>query len=137
MLPLFYDEMANLNDYLLDHVVIYDNLSLQSIAELEKSYEDFYHARVLSNKANPDSFYFAISPDQLIHSSDFIKELLNSGDNLFIDNENVKESYSTIPTKIRGIQPLHLLDCSFRGNDKGNGDEKLSSMVNIENFIVE
>ena len=136
LLPLFYDEMANLNDYLLDHVVIYDNLSLQSIAELEKSYEDFYHARVLSNKANPDSFYFAISPDQLIHSSDFIKELLNSGDNLFIDNENVKENYSTIPTKIRGIESLHLLDCSFRGNDKGNGDEKLSSMVNIEETLT-
>ena len=91
LLSLFYEEMAHLSDYLFDHTVIYDNLSLQSIAELEKSYEDFYQSRMISNKLNPDSFYFAITPEQLIVSSDAIKEVLSSGDNLFIDNDFVNK----------------------------------------------
>ena len=100
LLPLFYDELANLLDYLGNHVVIYDNLSIQAILELEKSYEDFYHARLLSNKANPDSFYFALSPDQLIFSSTFVKEILHQGENLFIKNSSEKEDESEISNKL-------------------------------------
>ena len=86
LLPLFYDEMANLLlDYLGNHVVIYDNLSIQSILEWEKSYDDFFITQgSLSNKANPDSFYFALPPDQLIFQVLLLKEILNQGDNLFI-----------------------------------------------------
>lgn len=100
LLPLFYDELANLLDYLGNHVVIYDNLSIQAILELEKSYEDFYHARLLSNKANPDSFYFALPPDQLIFSSTVVKEILHHGENLFIKNSSEKEDESEISNKL-------------------------------------
>ena len=130
LLPLFYEEMANLSNYLLDHVVIYDNLSLQSIAELEKSYEDFYQSRMISNKLNPDSFYFAITPDQLIVSSDVIKELLSVNDNLFIDSEDIKDDYALIQAKPR-IQPLYFLNPILRWNDKGSGD-----IVNIEETLT-
>ena len=129
LLPLFYNEMANFRDYLGDHVVIYDNLSIQSILELEKSYDDFYQARVLSNKANPESFYFALSTDQLIFSSVFIKEFLNQGNNFFIENSPEKEGEvdvgaskllngMDIPNTLRGIewpQPLsrHSVESSI------------------------
>ncbi len=85
LLPLFYHQMASLFDYFKDVTVIYDNLSLQSIMEFEKSYNDFYQARILSNKVNPDSFYFAIPPEQHIILSDGIKEFLNNKNHLFID----------------------------------------------------
>ncbi len=107
LLPLFYDEMANLRDYLSDHVVIYDNLSIQSILELEKSYEDFYQARLLSNKANPDSFYFALPPDKLIFSGAFAKEILNQGDNLLIENSPEKEDETETINKLLNGRGIH------------------------------
>ena len=44
--------------------------------EHENSYKDFYESRLLSNKNNPDSFYFAIPPKDQICSSDEAKDLL-------------------------------------------------------------
>lgn len=107
LLPLFYDEMANLSDYLSEHVVIYDNLSIQSILELEKSYDDFYQARLLSNKANPDSFYFALPPDKLIFSGAFAKEILNQGDNLLIENSPEKEDETETINKLLNGRGIH------------------------------
>jgi transcription-repair coupling factor (superfamily II helicase) len=99
LLPLFYDKMFTLQDYLGDHTIIYDNLSLQSILETENSYNDFYQARILSNKANPDSFYFAITPDQHIISGEEIKESLKLGPNLLVDGAMKSEEESGITKK--------------------------------------
>ena len=87
LLPLLYNQMAILEDYLGDHTVIYDNLSLQSILEFEKSYNDFYEARLIANKTNPQAFYYAIPPVEHVISSDLIKKILESGDNLCISND--------------------------------------------------
>ena len=94
LLPLFYNQLAILEDYLGDHIVIYDNLSMQSILEFEKSYNDFYEARLLSNKSNPEAFYYAIPPVEHVISSDLIRKILESGDNLFIANEDGEETPS-------------------------------------------
>jgi len=86
--PLLYKEMCLLTDYLGKHTVIYDNLCLQAILEHEHSYKDFYESRLLSNKSNPDSFYFAIPPKNLICSADVAKESLETGYNILIEGGN-------------------------------------------------
>jgi transcription-repair coupling factor (superfamily II helicase) len=153
LLPLFYEEMANLTDYLFDHVIIYDNLSLQSIVELEKSYEDFYQSRKLSNKLNPSSFYFAITPDQLILSSDNLKKLLSLGSNFFIDSnfeeiDAVKENNAEFVVasdlqKIDLVREFELLpkidwsshDISLNNNDVADlpDSNKNNLLINLIN----
>jgi transcription-repair coupling factor (superfamily II helicase) len=77
LMPLFYTDMALLFDFFSKFDVIYDNLCIKSILEYEHSYRDFYNSRLNSNKANPDSFYFAVPPDKIIAISDKIKEILS------------------------------------------------------------
>jgi transcription-repair coupling factor (superfamily II helicase) len=83
--PLLYEKMCLLTDFLGNCTIIYDNLCLQAILEHENTYADFYESRLLSNKSNPDSFYFAIPPKHLICSADEAKEALELGNNILIE----------------------------------------------------
>lgn len=85
LMPLFYKEMCLLSDFLVDHTVIYDNLCLQSIIEHENSYDDLFKSRQLSNKSNPDSFYFAIPKEKLITSSTKIQQFLSQNEHILIE----------------------------------------------------
>lgn len=85
LLPLFYKKMYGIYDFLGEHQVIYDNLCMHAILEQEHSYHDFYESRLLSNKSNPDSFYFAIPVEQLINSSEKIKNYLTKNDNILLE----------------------------------------------------
>lgn len=99
LLPLYYKKLAALSDYLNNFVIIYDNLSLPAILEYENSYQDFYQARLQSNKINSASFYPALPPSQLCLSSSYIKEIL-ARHGLTIDSPAIKEishSISPIP----------------------------------------
>lgn len=96
LLPLFYEEMSNLTDYLFDHVIIYDDFSLQPMIQIEKSYKDFYQSRMINNTLDPDFSHFDIRPDKIITSSNDIQRILSSGHNLFITDKlqnkgNIKE----------------------------------------------
>ena len=84
--PLFYKEMALIYDYLGDHDIIYDNLCIQSILEYEHTYDDFYESRLISNKANPDSFYYAIPPSRLIIDSDTAKDILKADNSILLES---------------------------------------------------
>ncbi len=86
LMPLFYKDMSSIFDFLGEHEVIYDNLCLQSMIEFENTYNDFYESRLLSNKSNPDSFYFAIPPSLLINSSQTIKERLSLDNSALIEH---------------------------------------------------
>lgn len=89
--PLLYKEMCLLPDFLDKFIIIYDNLCLQAILEHEHSYKDFYESRLLSNKNNPDSFYFAIPPKNHICSADEAKDFLGKGNNILIEGGNTEE----------------------------------------------
>ncbi len=93
--PLLYEKMCLLPDFLDKHNIIYDNLCMQAILEHENSYKDFYESRLLSNKNNPDSFYFAIPPKDQICSSDEAKDLLEKNNNIRIEGGN-KEGFETL-----------------------------------------
>lgn len=93
--PLLYEKMCLLPDFLDKHTIIYDNLCMQAILEHENSYKDFYESRLLSNKNNPDSFYFAIPPKDQICSSDEAKDLLEKNNNIRIEGGN-KEGFETL-----------------------------------------
>ena len=86
--PLFYEKMCLLSDFLGDHIIIHDHLSMQAILEHEHTYHDFYQSRLLSNKSNPDSFYFAIEPARFIISSNQIKETLNKDEHILLESGN-------------------------------------------------
>ena len=85
LLPLFYKEMCTIYDFLGNHSIIYDNLCIQAILEYEHTYNDFYQSRLSSNKANPDSFYFAIPTEFLINSSKATKKILTEGDHILLE----------------------------------------------------
>lgn len=95
LMPLFYKNMSSILDFLGEYEVIYDSLCLQSIIEFENSYNDFYESRLLSNKSNPDSFYFAIPPSLLINSSQTIRERL-SLDNCTLIEHGSNDNLATI-----------------------------------------
>lgn len=86
LMPLFYKKLYSLQNYLGEHIVIYDHLSIQAMLEHEKSYNDFYHARLLSNKANHIRYYYAIPPEILIFNTQIIKELLSKNENILIES---------------------------------------------------
>lgn len=89
--PLFYEKMCLLPDFLEKHTVIYDNLCLQAILEYENSYKDFYESRLLSNKNNPSSFYFAIPPEKQICSSIEANALLEKNNTILIEGGSNKD----------------------------------------------
>jgi transcription-repair coupling factor (superfamily II helicase) len=98
--PLLYEKMCHLTDFIDNCTIIYDSLCLQAILEHENTYADFYESRLLSNKSNPDSFYFAIPPKHLICSVDEAKESLELGNNILIESgtSNGFESIENIST---------------------------------------
>lgn len=75
-LPLFYNKLTSLFGYLDRPLVIYDNLCLQSIAEHENSYRDFYQSRLQSNKINPDSYYPALPPEKFLFPTQEVRKTI-------------------------------------------------------------
>lgn len=101
LLPLFYEEMCTLTDFLDNPTIIYDNLSIQAILAHEHSYHDIYQSRILSNKANPDSFYFAIPVcDLIIKGEDLITAISSGPNNILIEagSDNNLSPISNIAT---------------------------------------
>jgi len=76
LLPLFYDKMALLTDFFEKYEIIQDSLSTQAMTQAELSYNDFYAARIESNKLNPDNFYYALHPSMMINGVEEAKAML-------------------------------------------------------------
>ncbi len=95
LFPLFYAELTDIFEYASNHSsdysIIYNNLCVQSIMEHEHSYNDFYEARQMSNKTNPESFYFALQPEEYIISSDEAKTILGKNGNFNLSSQEVSE----------------------------------------------
>ena len=85
LLPLFYKKMCTIHDFLGDHSIIYDNLCIQAMLEYEHTYSDFYQSRLLSNKSNPDSFYFAIPTESLINSFKETEKVLTQDNHILLE----------------------------------------------------
>ncbi|WP_341764530.1 transcription-repair coupling factor [Candidatus Tisiphia endosymbiont of Beris chalybata] len=82
--PLFYNSAYGLIDYLKNPLIIYDNLSVQSILEHENNCLDLYTARVESNKIKLNTFYPALPTSQLYYTSEQIRKGLEQEDNILI-----------------------------------------------------
>ena len=80
LLPLFYEQLVTLSDYLPEAGIIYDNLSLQSLYEYERSYNDFYQSRLIANRSSADLFYFALPPGYFIKEAAALANELRSSD---------------------------------------------------------
>lgn len=76
-LPLFYNELCSILDYLKEYKVIYNNDVIQSILEYESNYNDLYQSRVQSNKINQTSFYPAVPPTSFNFASKDLIETLS------------------------------------------------------------
>ena len=96
LLPLFYKEMVTFFDYLTDCQIIYDNLCIQAILECEHTYHDFYESRLLSNKATPESFYFALPPERLIVSASDLTQTLSKEDNVLLES-GANDKFISLP----------------------------------------
>jgi len=117
-LPLFYNKLSMLNDYLREYTVIYDNLTLQSIIEYEYSYKDFYQSKIQSNKVIGKNFHLTLPPEQICFASSKIKEILENKDNILIEPANSEN--------IKLIE--NLSSASFL--EKKTGFDKLFDLVN-------
>ncbi len=85
---LFYDSSCSLVDYLDNPLIIYDNLSRQSIIEQENNCLDLYTSRVESNKIKLNTFYPALPVPKLYYSSNKVQNLLEQDTNILIMPEN-------------------------------------------------
>ncbi|WP_341752116.1 transcription-repair coupling factor [Candidatus Tisiphia endosymbiont of Piscicola geometra] len=92
--PLFYNSFSSLINYLDDPIIIYDNLSLQSIIEQENNYTDLYRSRIESNKIKLNTFYPALPPEQIYFTSQEIQTLLEQDKNILISPEDSSYAYS-------------------------------------------
>ncbi|MDN3030989.1 MAG: transcription-repair coupling factor [Candidatus Tisiphia sp.] len=92
--PLFYNSFSSLINYLDDPVIIYDNLSLQSIIEQENNYTDLYRSRIESNKIKLNTFYPALPSEQVYFTSQEIQKFLEQDNNILITPENSSYAHS-------------------------------------------
>ncbi|UCM85761.1 MAG: transcription-repair coupling factor [Rickettsia endosymbiont of Culicoides impunctatus] len=92
--PLFYNSFSSLINYLDDPVIIYDNLSLQSIIEQENNYTDLYRSRIESNKIKLNTFYPALPPEQVYFTSQEIQNFLEHDNNILITPEDSSYAHS-------------------------------------------
>ncbi len=92
--PLFYNSFSSLINYLDDPVIIYDNLSLQSIIEQENNYTDLYRSRIESNKIKLNTFYPALPPEQVYFTSQEIQKFLEQDNNILITPEDSSYAHS-------------------------------------------
>ncbi|MCC8399035.1 MAG: transcription-repair coupling factor [Rickettsia endosymbiont of Platyusa sonomae] len=92
--PLFYNSFSSLINYLDDPVIIYDNLSLQSIIEQENNYTDLYRSRIESNKIKLNTFYPALPPEQVYFTSQEIQKFLEHDNNILITPEDSSYAHS-------------------------------------------
>ncbi|WP_417904652.1 transcription-repair coupling factor [Candidatus Tisiphia endosymbiont of Micropterix aruncella] len=92
--PLFYNSFSSLINYLDDPIIIYDNLSLQSILEQENNYTDLYRSRIESNKIKLNTFYPALPPEQIYFTGQEIQTLLEQDKNILISPEDSSYAYS-------------------------------------------
>lgn len=91
---LFYHSYNNLDDYLNQPVIIYDNLSLQAIIEEENNYLDLYNSRIESNKIKLNNFYPALPPKSIYYTNEQVKDLLNKDNNILVTPENSEYAHS-------------------------------------------
>jgi transcription-repair coupling factor (superfamily II helicase) len=100
LLPLFYDKLYALCDYLNNPIIVYDNFALQSILEHQTNISDFYFARVNANKLHTNNFYPVLPPKSLILDTQEINKTLNKPGNIFITSEVENESDINVITQI-------------------------------------
>ncbi|WP_341756736.1 MULTISPECIES: transcription-repair coupling factor [unclassified Candidatus Tisiphia] len=92
--PLFYNSFSSLINYLDNPIIIYDNLSLQSIIEQENNYTDLYRSRIESNKIKLNTFYPALPPEQAYFTSQEIQKFLEHDNNILISPEDSPYAHS-------------------------------------------
>ncbi len=92
--PLFYNSFSSLINYLDNPIIIYDNLSLQSIVEQENNYTDLYRSRIESNKIKLNTFYPALPPEQVYFTSQEIQKFLEHDNNILISPEDSSYAHS-------------------------------------------
>lgn len=94
LLPLLYEEMFSIKDYLNNPYIILDPLAKQAILEKENEIADFYRSRMEGNKAQISGFYPALPANSLYFSDSEISEIIKNAD--VIENQDTKE-YSKAP----------------------------------------
>ncbi len=88
LLPLFYNKVCYLQDYIQDPVIIYDNFCLQTINEHIDNVQDFYRARANANIVTPSNYYPALPPEKVCLNYRSVNQILNDEQNIFISPEN-------------------------------------------------
>jgi transcription-repair coupling factor (superfamily II helicase) len=89
--PLFYGEHNMLTNYIENHIIIYDYLSLQSIIEQEYCYKDCYQSKVQSNKIFNNNLHAIVPPEEICFSSQKVQETIENNDNILIHPGNSED----------------------------------------------
>lgn len=143
LLPLLYENMLSIKDYLHNPYIILDPLSKQAILEKENEIADFYRSRMEGNKTQISGFYPALPVNALYFSNNEMEEILKTA--YVIENQDTKE-YSKAPNfYLLGLQnnrPVVDLIVEFLTQHKekrivfccssNSGAERLKNLLSTE-----
>ena len=142
LIPLFYDTMVEIYDYLNNYVVIYDSLVLQSMKETSYQYQEYYQSRVDANKINKEFFYFALLPENKIDDVEKQIRVFNNN-KLTVSDETIGEYSSinlgeTLKKENKTIaQKLFLIINEYKEKVPVIFCSSISNLKKIEYFVKE
>lgn len=145
LLPLLYDEMVFLGEYLNNPYIILDPLSNQAILEKENEIADFYRSRLEVNKTQITSFYPALPSNYLYLKATEVENIISNG--YVIKNEDSSE-YKILPnfylSSIQNKRPVIdlLTETLAKHMDKKimfcaaslSSSERIKSILSTEGF---
>lgn len=78
-LPLFYDSLESISDYLPNAFTLWDHLSHQALEDRYDLLSDYYDARIEAKKAKQPGAYNPLKPERLYLKQEEASELLRDG----------------------------------------------------------
>jgi len=93
-LPLFYNKLDSLTDYLEDPVFICDKLFTEAISERAKAIRDYYDTRKSVTKTKNEQPYNPIPPELLYYSDEDISKLQENYKFVTLNNFSESQGYA-------------------------------------------
>jgi len=140
LLPLCYDNMSSILDFLSDPKIIMPDIGFQHINEEYSQIRELYEDRINTNKASKESFYPALAPSlKYLDEKDVIEKIKNlqyipssnenSALNLYCKSNATKQNISKIAQEyFKNFKKIHIFCPSL------SIAERVKSLLKIENI---
>lgn len=145
LIPLLYEEMTSLFAFLNQPLVLFTPHALQAMKEMESDIEDFYKARLDSNKLSLSSFYHAIPTEKLyFKTEEILQRSKNTAEIVHGDIKNLQSINSLYHKSMQESRPISDLLHEFLALHKGkkiticcpsiSAGERIKNMLNTSSL---